>query len=164
MAQERQRGRLIAAIGLALHPAFEPSDQRRLQSLTLDANTARSAGNYSQAEVLYLTAIREAERRPELASHLHCARGGLALVYQAQARYAEAERAELWPNRGPMACTARRVARFYASPSSPRTPTHDSGPLWIASPSTYETFIHNTLPVLPAHRNPKPQTRLFESL
>ena len=130
-------------------------------------NTARSAGNYSQAEVLYLTAIREAERRPELASHLHCARGGLALVYQAQARYAEAEsiyldqlteakdssqpdtrlhaaymslaglyqdegryaeaeeqykaalaeteRAELWPNRGPMACTARRVARFYVS-------------------------------------------------
>ena len=26
-------------------------------------------------------------------------------------------------------------------------PKHDSGPLWIASPSTYETFIHNTLPV-----------------
>src|SRR5437667_2927072 len=91
MAQKRQRGRLIAAIRLALYPAFEPSDQRWLQSLTLDANTARRVGNYSQAEVLYLTAIREAERRPELASHLHCARGGLALVYQAQARYAEVE-------------------------------------------------------------------------
>src|SRR2546422_696128 len=34
-----------------------------------------------------------------------------------------------------------------ASPSSSRTPTLDSEPLWVASPSTYETFIHNTLPV-----------------
>jgi hypothetical protein len=25
---------------------------------------------------------------------------------------------------------------------------HDSGPVWIANPSPYETFIHNTLPVL----------------
>ena len=34
-----------------------------------------------------------------------------------------------------------------ASPSSSRTRTHDSGPAWVASPSPYETFIHNTLPV-----------------
>jgi len=26
-------------------------------------------------------------------------------------------------------------------------PAHDSGSLWVANPSTYETFIHNTLPV-----------------
>jgi hypothetical protein len=25
---------------------------------------------------------------------------------------------------------------------------HDSEPVWVASPSPYETFIHNTLPVL----------------
>jgi hypothetical protein len=25
---------------------------------------------------------------------------------------------------------------------------HDSEPAWVASPSPYETFIHNTLPVL----------------
>jgi hypothetical protein len=25
---------------------------------------------------------------------------------------------------------------------------HDSEPVWIANPSPYETFIHNTLPVL----------------
>ena len=29
-----------------------------------------------------------------------------------------------------------------------RTATHDSGPLWVASPSTYDSFIHNTSPVL----------------
>ena len=34
-----------------------------------------------------------------------------------------------------------------ASPTPLRTVTHDSGPMWVASPSTYETFIHNTLPV-----------------
>ncbi len=35
-----------------------------------------------------------------------------------------------------------------ASPSPLRTMlTHDSGPMWVANPSTYETFIHNTLPV-----------------
>jgi hypothetical protein len=28
-----------------------------------------------------------------------------------------------------------------------RTPMHDSEPVWVASPSPYETFIHNTLPV-----------------
>ena len=42
-----------------------------------------------------------------------------------------------------------------ASPAPLRGPMHDSEPVWIATPSPYETFIHNTLPVLPAHRNPK---------
>jgi len=26
-------------------------------------------------------------------------------------------------------------------------PAHDLGPVWVANPSPYETFIHNTLPV-----------------
>src|SRR6516225_311445 len=34
-----------------------------------------------------------------------------------------------------------------ASPTPSRAPAHDSGPLWAASPSTYDSFIHNTLPV-----------------
>ena len=33
-----------------------------------------------------------------------------------------------------------------ASPSPLRTTTHDSGPLWAANPSTYDSFIHNTSP------------------
>jgi hypothetical protein len=30
-------------------------------------------------------------------------------------------------------------------------PTHDSGPLWVATPSTFRTFIDNTAPISPAH-------------
>ena len=36
-----------------------------------------------------------------------------------------------------------------ASPLPLRTTTHDSGPLWAANPSTYDSFIHNTSPVYP---------------
>src|SRR5271167_857308 len=34
-----------------------------------------------------------------------------------------------------------------ASPATLRTPMHDSGPMWLARPSMYKTFIYNTLPV-----------------
>jgi hypothetical protein len=34
-----------------------------------------------------------------------------------------------------------------ASPETLRTPMHDSGPMWLARPSMYKTFIYNTLPV-----------------
>ena len=34
-----------------------------------------------------------------------------------------------------------------ASPAPLRTPMHDSGPMWLARPSMYKTFIYNTLPV-----------------
>ena len=39
-----------------------------------------------------------------------------------------------------------------ASPLPLRTATHDSGPLWAANPSTYDSFIHNTSPVYPGAR------------
>ena len=55
-----------------------------------------------------------------------------------------------WPVRTPV----------NASPAPLRAPMHDSEPVWIATPSPYETFIHNTLPVLPAHRNPKQTEKL----
>ncbi len=91
MIRERRRSRLIRAVRLASYPAFEAADWRRVQSLILDANNARSTGNYSKAEQQYLTAIGEAEGRPDLTALLHSSRSGLALVYQAQGRYAEAE-------------------------------------------------------------------------
>ena len=42
-----------------------------------------------------------------------------------------------------------RPARSPVNASTPpsRAAQHDSGPLWFAKPLTYETFIHNTLPV-----------------
>jgi len=39
-----------------------------------------------------------------------------------------------------------------ALPLPLRTTTHDSGPLWAANPSTYDSFIHNTSPVYPGAR------------
>ncbi|GEM_PF-3966585 len=36
-----------------------------------------------------------------------------------------------------------------ALPMPSRTPAHDLGPLWAANPSTYDSFIHYTLPVYP---------------
>ena len=51
-----------------------------------------------------------------------------------------------WPVRTPV----------NASPSSLRPKAHDSEPVWIATPSLYETFIHNTLPAFTgAIRNSK---------
>jgi hypothetical protein len=51
-----------------------------------------------------------------------------------------------WPARTPV----------NASPSSLRPKVHDSKPVWIATPSLCETFIHNTLPAFTgAIRNPK---------
>ena len=41
-----------------------------------------------------------------------------------------------WPARTPV----------NALPPSLRTTVHDSEPVWVATPSLYETFIHNTLP------------------
>ena len=40
-----------------------------------------------------------------------------------------------------------------ASPPSLRTSAHDSGPMWLARPSSCGSFIHNTSPVLPAHEH-----------
>jgi hypothetical protein len=47
-------------------------------------------------------------------------------------------RLNTWPARTPV----------NASPAFLQTPMHDSEPVWIANPSPYKTFIHNTLPVL----------------
>src|SRR6266542_5726136 len=38
-----------------------------------------------------------------------------------------------------------------ASPPQLPAPTHDSGPLWVATPSTFRTCIYCTAPISPAH-------------
>ncbi len=40
-----------------------------------------------------------------------------------------------------------------ASPAPLRSPAHDAGSMWLAGPSSYGTFIHYSLPVLPAHHH-----------
>src|ERR687898_1848918 len=49
-----------------------------------------------------------------------------------------------WPARTPV----------NASPSPLRPTVHDSEPVWIATPSLYETFIHNTLPAFTGASEP----------
>lgn len=92
MAQEQRRGRLGTALQMALYPAFEPVECRRLQSLTTDAENARQSKNYTEAEKLYLTAVQGAEKSSDFAAILHLAQRGLAQVYKEQGRYAETEK------------------------------------------------------------------------
>jgi hypothetical protein len=35
-----------------------------------------------------------------------------------------------------------------------RAAPHDSGPVWVANLSPYDSFIHYTSPVWPAHKEP----------
>jgi hypothetical protein len=47
-------------------------------------------------------------------------------------------RLDTWPVRTPV----------NASPQPLQGPAHDSGPVWLAMPSPYDSFIHDTSPVL----------------
>ena len=49
------------------------------------------------------------------------------------------------------ALTTNTVA-VNASPLPLRETAHDSGPSWVADPSTYDSFIRNTSPVYPGAR------------
>jgi len=44
-----------------------------------------------------------------------------------------------------------------------RPPAHDSGPVWIATPSPYDSFIHYIPSILSAHRR-KPESSIFAAL
>ena len=54
-------------------------------------------------------------------------------------------------------CPARTPVN--ASPSPLPTKMHDSEPVWVASPSLYETFIHNTLPAFTGARRGRNRPR-----
>jgi hypothetical protein len=73
-------------------------------------------------------------------SRYRCDRCGLPLLLTASA-----------PQRKLLSRLNARPARtpVNASPLPLRATTHDSGPLWAANPSTYDSFIHNTSPVYP---------------
>ncbi len=76
---------------------------------------------------------------------------------------AEPRRVSRWRRAGcglPLLLTAsalrRNLSRLNTRPARPpvnvsppplRTATHDSGPVWVAGPSPYGSFIHNTSPV-----------------
>ncbi len=78
---------------------------------------------------------------PERISRYRCARWCLALISTASASRSVPSLSRL--NTRP----ARTPVNASANPS--RETPHDSGPLWVASPSVYDSFIHNTSPVYP---------------
>ena len=49
-----------------------------------------------------------------------------------------------------------------ASPPPLRTTTHDSGPSWVATPSTYGSFIHSSMPVSRRTKQPISSTALSQ--
>jgi len=56
---------MLTALRLAFYPAFEPAEARRFQTLTIEAENARSSGDLAKAESLYSTAVAEAQSSSE---------------------------------------------------------------------------------------------------
>ena len=82
--------RLGKALRAALYPTLEPAETKRFEALTREARSARNAGDLTGAEEIYKRAIAEAGRSPD-PSHLRFIRYSLALLYQDQQRFQEAE-------------------------------------------------------------------------
>src|ERR1700730_3881121 len=81
MLPKSTSGRLLTALRLAFYPVFEPTESRRFQALTMEAENARGAGDLAKAEMLYSAAVAKARSCSD-PSHLSRARDGLARVYQ----------------------------------------------------------------------------------
>jgi len=82
--------RLGKALRAALYPTLEPAETKRFEAFAREARNARNAGDLVGAEQIYKRAIAEAERSPDR-SHLSFIRYSLALLYQEQQRFQEAE-------------------------------------------------------------------------
>jgi hypothetical protein len=59
--------------------------------------------------------------------------------------------------------TLPACAPVNASMAASRLATHDSGPGWIATPFLYDSFIHNSTPVVPKTLT-RPVPRLIQDL
>lgn len=82
--------RLGKALRAALYPTLEPAETKRFEALSREARSARNAGDLAGAEQIYKRAIAEAARSTDR-SHLSFIRFSLALLYQEQQRFQEAE-------------------------------------------------------------------------
>ena len=87
---------LIAALAVnftprSVHAQSEISDDVLWKELDTDGDKVYRNGNYSEAERLWLAALRVAERFGPEDGRLAISLGFLAELYQAQSRYSEAE-------------------------------------------------------------------------
>jgi hypothetical protein len=133
----------------------------------------RSASRHRATSRLYpvslssvgrLACLRATHFAPPFASFLRafapsrlfvCAVPRCGLAASIRSRFAPLDGIELAePMREPMPNPWDLAKRMPRSPRSHAPSSHDSGPTWLATPSSHETFIHCTSPALPAHRVP----------
>ncbi len=98
----------------------------------------RGISRFSREVFSYMHGVSD-RAGPRRISRYRCAECGLPPSPTASAPRRELSRLNTRPARTPV----------NASPLPLRTATHDSGPLWAANPSTYDSCIHNTSPVYP---------------
>jgi len=82
--------------------------------------------HYAEAKSIYLEQLAQMEQSPARNTLVHAGYVSMARLYEQEGRDAEAEqclkaalaeteKAELWPNRGPLMCASRQLAQFYTS-------------------------------------------------
>ena len=83
---------LVGLLCLGLWPMVAASAQEtRWDSIMADAAKAYQQADYAQAENLFLAALKEAEKFGEQDSRLATSLNNLALLYDTQGKYAQAE-------------------------------------------------------------------------
>lgn len=106
---------------------------------TPSAAGGHGISRFSREVLPYMHGVSDRAGSPSI-SRYRCSGCGLPLLLTASA-----------PRRKLLSRLNTRPARtpVNASPLPSRATTHDSGPLWAANPSTYDSFIHYTSPVYP---------------
>ncbi len=92
MRTGKSRWLLAGLLCLGLWPMVAASAQEtRWDSIMADAVKAYQQADYGEAEKLFLAALKEAEKFGEQDPRLATSLNNLALLYQAQGKYAQAE-------------------------------------------------------------------------
>ncbi len=92
MKRPKTRWLLVGLLCLGLWPMVAASAQEtRWDSIMADAAKAYQQADYAEAEKLFLAALKEAEKFGEQDPRLATSLNNLALLYDAQGKYAQAE-------------------------------------------------------------------------
>ncbi len=91
MKQGKTRWLLVGVVCLTLWGAGCTTEETRWDSIMADAGKAYRQADYAEAEKLLLSALKEAEKFGEQDPRLATSLNNLAVLYNAQGRYAQAE-------------------------------------------------------------------------